>query len=1487
MKTVKNILLTLVFLVVLAVVTVFIAAQFPAVQSRAAQKTAAWLSGKTGGHVEIRQMHYLLFNKIILNDISLTTAPGDTLFSARKLSVSLRAFQPLSRKIRLQRIAVEGGQFRYWFNDTTNNINTLFPPHQDPQDTVRTPFVWEISAKEVSVDDFAFLMYRDGRAPGHDNPYSIDYYDMQIRRIHLNMADASFGDGAVKARINHLDGVEKCGYTIRDFHGDVTVDAHTARVDDLLIDDVYSHVTARYFLMDFGNIDNLNDYVNKVRMELDMDNAFLSFKTIQAYAYSLDPQFLLSLYASGKAQGTVSYLYSDKLDIRSASGLTRLTAAFRMRGLTEVEQTTLQVDIPQLSSTVGDLNRILYSIAEVDLKGLEKSLGSTAPFHFNGRLAGLLTDFAVEGNLQSNFAHAQVDMVINSTYRDGVLLQGVVDAAQLDGHTLSGSDLLGNVSFYTKARAVFADKNHGGVVASIDSLGVSRLQINNYPVTDLKVKGTYTNNLFDGRIACADPNCRFLFQGKASVGGKEGIQGNFFANVAYVDLHKLNLSHGDSLTTLSGVLRADFSRMNSLGDIDGVINASDLSLHNSAGTHRIESLVLESRRTDSLHYSIYLDSDAIKATYKGQEGFLSFVSHLTDRYLYQRLPAYFHPKGSTLSGSYDLNATFYNTAFLEALLLPGLYIAPQTRLTLHGNAAERLEMKLLSDRLGYRKNNVKHLSLQAVADSQLLQIRAEASQADLFSLSPEEAFVHLDVRHNDVWAQAGYRNAGDLENSAQVNAQLFCRDSALAGSNIWQAVIPESQLVINGKEWTLRSDTLWLGGGKTAIRNFRLLHQDEYLTLNGALSENPKDTLSLDMKRFDASLLNTLVGTKYPFKFRGAFTGKGQVTDVYHTRRFTADIQGKDFYVNDTLCGDVRLMSVWDQQKGQLRLGAFTYKDNTRPLNATGFFRPSDKYLQMNASFDRFQAVLVAPFLDGLVSNVGGTVSGDMLLKGVLPELDLTSENTTVDKLGFTIDYTRVPYVVSGPVQLTKNGLYLPQDTLRDSYGHTALAQGGLIYSHFRDIGVDLNLNFTNLHALNLREQDNDDFYGTAFATGTLGIKGPLTDLAMNLAVRTEPSTFIHIPLSSASQASQADLLTFVQPAPRPVGRDPYELAARQAAQRTGERSQFTFNMKTQITPDAQMLLEINKTTGDVITARGNGMVTIGMDPKQDGFSLLGDCTLESGDYLFVLQGLLSKRFQIVPGSTLSFGGDLDNTQLDLTASYTTKASLNSLLSDSTSVSTRRNVDCQILMSGQLMNPTLGFNIEIDDIDPTTRARVESALNTDDKMMRQFMSLLISSSFMPDQESGIVNNSNLLYSNATEILSNQLNNIFAQLDIPVDVGFNYQPGQEGRDIFDVAISTQLFNNRVVVNGTMGNNPYNQSNQNSDIIGNVDIELKLDKQGKFRLKAFSHAADQYSNYLDNTQRNGGGFVYREEFNSFKELWQRWIPKKLRVNKLEGN
>jgi hypothetical protein len=170
-----------------------------------------------------------------------------------------------------------------------------------------------------------------------------------------------------------------------------------------------------------------------------------------------------------------------------------------------------------------------------------------------------------------------------------------------------------------------------------------------------------------------------------------------------------------------------------------------------------------------------------------------------------------------------------------------------------------------------------------------------------------------------------------------------------------------------------------------------------------------------------------------------------------------------------------------------------------------------------------------------------------------------------------------------------------------------------------------------------------------------------------------------------------------------------------------------------------------------------------------------------------------------------------------------------------------------------------------------TRSRVESALSTDDKVQKQFMALLLTNNFLPDEQSGIVNNSNLLTSNVADLMANQLNNILQKLDIPLDLGLNYAESGSGTSIFDVALSTQLFNNRVIVNGSVGNRRH-MSSYNSDVVGDLDIEVKMDKTGQVRLNLFSHSADEYTNYLDNSQRNGVGVAYQKEFDTLRQFFR---------------
>ncbi|MDE7127827.1 MAG: translocation/assembly module TamB, partial [Bacteroidales bacterium] len=224
------------------------------------------------------------------------------------------------------------------------------------------------------------------------------------------------------------------------------------------------------------------------------------------------------------------------------------------------------------------------------------------------------------------------------------------------------------------------------------------------------------------------------------------------------------------------------------------------------------------------------------------------------------------------------------------------------------------------------------------------------------------------------------------------------------------------------------------------------------------------------------------------------------------------------------------------------------------------------------------------------------------------------------------------------------------------------------------------------------------------------------------------------------------------------------------------------------------------------------------MNTGTGNFDIKGDYTISSGNVHFVVLGLAARDFIINEGSNIRFNGDVMESTLDISATYRTKASLSTLIADTTSINNKRLVECGIRVTDKLKNPRLSFSINIPDLDPMIKAKVENALSTEDKVQKQFIYLLISNSFLPDEQSGIVNNTSNLYASVGDLMLNQLNNIFQKLNIPLDLGLNYQQNTRGDNIFDVAVSTQLFNNRVIVNGNIGNRQYRTGNSNSDVVG---------------------------------------------------------------------
>jgi len=91
------------------------------------------------------------------------------------------------------------------------------------------------------------------------------------------------------------------------------------------------------------------------------------------------------------------------------------------------------------------------------------------------------------------------------------------------------------------------------------------------------------------------------------------------------------------------------------------------------------------------------------------------------------------------------------------------------------------------------------------------------------------------------------------------------------------------------------------------------------------------------------------------------------------------------------------------------------------------------------------------------------------------------------------------------------------------------------------------------------------------------------------------------------------------------------------------------------------------------------------------------------------------------------------------------------------------------------------------------------------------------------------------------------------------------------------MSTQLLNDHLTIYGNLGV-PTNTTNataqQTNKIVGDVDVDYKITNNGKLRITAFNHSNEDQLVPLSSAYTQGVGLVYKEEFNTFGELWKRY-------------
>ena len=1476
MRRVVKILAWLLGLVFLLILAGLVAIQSPRVQTFITNQVVERLRDKIDADLDIGLVTLRPFDAVVLHDIVMKDpAPVvhgmDTLARIDNLTVKFNLmglFQDSGVNVR--RLKLDGGVFNLSIEPdedspigtTMNLYRVLRIPPQDKDE----PSHWGnlVSAKYVEVSDFTFrytsvenalemlgkgLFFADG---------SIDWNDFTVHVEDLVAGDLAVKDDLITGEVQRLIARETgSGFRISMASAQhVQVGLQNVTIDGLHLQSDNTDAHMSRFVMD-GSIDDYSDFIHKIHLDIHVaDGSVIAIPTISYFADGLGG-ISFEGRIRGHVSGTVDRLQLEALRIEDDNNDVQLRGYGYITGLPDIEETRFQMQLEEFRFSMAGMSGFIKSWApqsDLDLKKLARG----EHFNFIGRLDGTLDELKVKGNFRSRIGYIRADATLNNLVETDspIVIGGAIRTEDLHLGRLLNAPSLGPLSMEGGLEATLGDNLH----VQLDSLHISRLQALGYDYSDISAVGVYDDESFDGRIIAADPNLSFLFQGTFNLSSKtKNAVYRFFASLGYADLYALHLDkrpHSKiSFQATSNFLRTETN------DLLGDIHLRNIWLESETGRDELGDVTVQAHANDNVS-RIRLESSFLDGTYVGDAAPARFINDLKYLVVQRDVPALLKEAPEPWKGaSYNLEMNVKGSQLLWNFLVPGLYLEKNTRLGLNIDETGLVTGQVKSGRIAYNDKFIKDLQLDFDNGNAVQIASITGKQISLSGAQILNNRISLFADDN----QVGFGYTFDNEDLGDTHAELYLsgdlgRDQE--GITVSARALP-SNIYYQGNGWGISSGEIRYNSKEFSVERLMARHDEEILLVDGALSPNRTDTLAVTMEKFDIGLLNTLSGLLPTLA--GHATGKALLlSPTDPSMGLVANIHCDSTYVAGHRMGQLDIASNWDDAEKRFYLEISNLLAGKNNINANGYLKPSDGSIHVFADMDRFNIAYAAPFLKDVFAQFGGYLSGEIGLDGTLEQPHLSSNGLRLDDGLLQVDFTQVNYHASGPLTLDDEGLHFNQLEISDGLGGSGTLHGSLLMNAFRGLALDTHMQLTNMKVVDIPRGMNPLMYGNATASGTASITGPLNKILLDVNATTTRSGDMHITLDGSAEDSSKEMLRFQEP-PAEDETDPYEVMM---ASQTPEEARSDLQIKLRIRATEQMQLTIDVDAESSLNARGNGIIDIDSRLSQGTFSLNGDYAISQGTFLFSAMNLVTRKFTIQDGSTIRFNGDVMNTDLNVHGLYTTKASLSNLLADG-SASNRRTVNCGITITGKLSNPEVSFSIDIPDLNPTTQAQVEAALNTVDKVQKQFIYLLIASDFLPSEESGITTagGSNVLFSNVSSIMSGQINNIFQKLNIPLDMGLNYQTTQAGSNIFDVALSTQLFNNRVIVNGTVGNKKQIDGTSTNEVVGDIDIEVKLNRSGSIRAKAFSHSADQYTSYLDNSQRHGVGFSYQRDFNSF--------------------
>jgi hypothetical protein len=1452
----------------------------PMVQTFLARMASSYLSDQLNTVIRIEGLYITPRLDFHVTGMLAEDQRADTLFhagdifvdmSSLRLSQSGKFFKVNDIRMRDASFAliknVNDSLFTYEF------IRTHFQTTDPAADTVAavaTADNWQVSLHALKLERFRFRFIDETR---EREPVGMDYTNLDIYIDELRLQDLRIHNDTFNFMIENLACKDHCGFEVDALSGDFRLSPLFLYADSLLVKTPNSDLSLD-LAFDYNGWPSYIEFVSEVTMNSDIRPSELNLVDIGYFA----PDLLVmdnSMRIGGQVRGTV-----DKLrlkDFRFTYGRnTRFSGDIRLYGLPDVEETFIRTSVDDFTMTRADIESFAIP-GDIRYIPVPDELGVLGTMNIKGSFTGFYNDFVSTAEFNSDIGTITTDVSLKQNKaRSDVVYEGRVYARRFHiGKFLNLDTYFGELDLEANiiGSGLTANTANINITGTIDSLAFMGEIFNS-----VQIKGNVAENQFNGSLDVKDELVNLLFDGILDFRQDKPLL-NFTADITDADLFGLNMLDRDSLLLLSARLNCNFIGIDP-EDLEGRILIDSLEYLEGEKRWFMNHLALISLKDTGYYRNIMLSSDFADAEIKGNYT-IREISWATDSLLREHFPQWaFLPeeersfREQQLAFSVDIK----ETEDLLDIFVPGLKIQDYSSITgTFNSAGKKAGMDAVFPRIEYlgMSSDTLRIMLDAASDQLALRVNTqkfllkEKERGDTLELGMQGLnFDAIMVNDSLLFALGWANKSSNKRNSADIEAYYTYLNDSISELRFTRAMA-----YINDSLWRIDTAGRTLFGWRyLEFDNVKIKGGHQALLMHGKISEAQDDTLLVSFDKWRLSNFDILY-RNYNFDLNGVISGNFGLNNMYGLPNFFSALRIDGLEMNSVAIGDAVINSHWNHETESIDLGAdIIYHGNvadSKVMHLAGSYKPlrSDDNLSFNLEMNNFHLEALRSFVKGFVSDIDGVLSAKMTISGSTQKPKVTGSMKFM-RTSCRIDYLNTKYSFAHTIDFFPGVISISNMIVYDSVGNQAVANGAITHKNLSDFYFDIKLQPEDFICLYTKRYQNKTFYGDGIVSGQVNFYGPPDNFHIDANVQSARGADITIPLDNSFTVTDNDFVIFTNVEQEDEKQPDYNVDVKG----------LNLDFRIGINNTAETMIFLPGNMGN-ISSRGYGDIRFTINPRGQ-FNIYGDYNFLHGWFFFSLQNLINRRFEILQGGNISFTGNPFNADVDLKALYRLKTNLSGLgASISPELEGQRvNVNAYLRLKGKLANPDIRFSIDFPNVKDEIKSTIYAVLDTNDAVMmnQQMVSLLLMNSFSYASSSANMAGSSL------NIVTSQLSNWLSQISRDFDIGINYIAGDEmNQDELEVALSTQFFDNRLIVDGNVGVMTGENTTQQdaSNIVGDVNIEYKLRPDGRIRLRAFNRSnnintLDYYAPYTQ-----GVGIFYTKEFDRFGDIFKRQKKREL--------